>query len=399
MFRISEYIRELDSPGASPSRRATRSGVGGPVVVWNLTRRCNLSCRHCYSASSDKAFSNELTTEQAFAVLDDLRAFGVPALILSGGEPLLREDGFLIARRARELGFFIALSSNGTLMDDAVVATIAETGFDYVGVSVDGLAANHDRFRGRAGAFADALAGLRRCRAQGIKVGLRFTMTRDNCGDLPSMLSLLDGEGIDRFYFSHLNYAGRGNRNRGDDTQHLITRHAVDALFAECLRLHRQGTPKEFVTGNNDADGVHMLSWVRERFPHRVEHIHAKLRQWGGNSTGVNIANIDNTGDVHPDTMWWHHRLGNVLEQPFSRIWSEASDPLMTGLRQRPRPVKGRCGVCRHLDICNGNTRVRAQRAVGDPWAEDPACYLDDHEIGRTDDARVAAAVGELVGD
>jgi radical SAM protein with 4Fe4S-binding SPASM domain len=96
----------------------------------------------------------------------------------------------------------------------------------------------------------------------------------------------------------------------------------------------------------------------------------------------VNVANIDNEGNVHPDTMWWHHSLGNVRERPFSTIWQDLSDPLMAGLKQRPRPVGGRCGACRYLAICNGNTRVRAQQLTGNPWAEDPGCYLVDEEIG-----------------
>jgi len=95
----------------------------------------------------------------------------------------------------------------------------------------------------------------------------------------------------------------------------------------------------------------------------------------------VNVANIDNLGNVHPDTMWWHHTLGNVRDRPFSAIWMDISDPLMAGLKQSPRPVKGRCATCAHLSICNGNTRVRAQQLTGDPWAEDPGCYLTDEEI------------------
>jgi radical SAM protein with 4Fe4S-binding SPASM domain len=96
----------------------------------------------------------------------------------------------------------------------------------------------------------------------------------------------------------------------------------------------------------------------------------------------VNIANIDNLGAVHPDTFWWHYSLGNVRQRPFSEIWQDTSDPIMAGLKARPRRIKGRCGVCRHFDICGGNTRVRALQLTGDPWAEDPACYLTDEEIG-----------------
>ena len=306
----------------------------------------------------------------------------MPVLILSGGEPLLRSDIYTIARRAKQMGFHVALSSNGTLIDNTNIARIAAVGFDYVGVSLDGIAETHDRFRRQAGAFAASLNGIRLCGEHGIKVGIRYTMTQDNAHDLPRLLDLLETERIDKFYFSHLNYAGRGNRNRKDDAHHRTTRQAMDLLFETCWRLVREGRPKEFVTGNNDADGVYLLFWVRQRFPELAGHIRAKLAQWGGNASGVNVANIDNLGNVHPDTMWWHHSLGNVRNRPFSDIWPDTSDPLMAGLKAKPRQVKGRCGRCQYFDICGGNTRVRAQQLTGDPWAEDPACYLDDEEIG-----------------
>ncbi|KAF0118683.1 MAG: nirJ [Rhodospirillaceae bacterium] len=221
---------------------------------------------------------------------------------------------------------------------------------------------------------------MRRCRQRGLKVGLRFTLTCDNSTELPAILSLLDDEGIDRFYLSHLNHAGRGRRC--EDPLRSITRRVVEGLFAEALRLAQNGSPRDVVTGNNDADGVCLLLWIRQRFPQHAERIETSLRRWGGNASGIAVANIDATGTVHPDTMWGHHRLGTVGEQPFSRIWRDSSDPLLAGLRQRPRPVQGRCGACRYLDLCNGNARVRAWRAFADPWAEDPGCYLTDAEIG-----------------
>ncbi|NWG30492.1 MAG: heme d1 biosynthesis radical SAM protein NirJ [Rhodocyclaceae bacterium] len=377
MFRISQFMQEIAAPTPlGPVRQPP-----GPVVIWNLIRRCNLTCKHCYSISADKDFAGELSTAEVFRVLDDLKAFGVPALILSGGEPLLRSDFFAIARRAKALGFFTALSSNGTLIDGKMMEQIVPIGFDYVGISLDGLNETHDRFRRMAGAFDKSLAAIRLCRDAGLKIGVRFTLTQDNFADLPGLLQLVEDEGIDRFYFSHLNYAGRGNKNRKDDAQQRMTRQAMDLLFDTCWRHQERGLRKEFTSGNNDADGVYLLHWVRRRFPERAAHIEAKLKQWGGNASGVNVANIDNLGNVHPDTMWWHHTLGNVRERPFGEIWQDVSDPLMAGLKQRPRPVKGRCARCTYLAICNGNTRVRAQQLTGDPWAEDPACYLTDEEI------------------
>ena len=378
MFRLSQFMQEI----AAPTPLGPKRNPPGPVVIWNLIRRCNLLCKHCYSISGDVDFPGELSTEQVFGVMDDLKAFRVPVLILSGGEPLLRPDIFEISRRAKDLGFYVGLSSNGTLIDETNIGRIRDIGYDYVGISLDGLGETHDRFRGRDGAFADSLAAVRLCREQGIKVGLRFTMTLDNAHQLPALLDLAEAEGVDKFYLSHLVYAGRGNKNRGDDARWQVTRDAMDLLFERAWADAEAGRHKEYVTGNNDADGVYLLFWVRRRFPDLAAHIGAKLAQWGGNASGVNVANIDNLGNVHPDTFWWHYSLGNVKERRFSEIWTDLSDPILAGLKQRPRRVKGRCGACRHFDICGGNTRVRALQLTGDPWAEDPACYLSDEEIG-----------------
>jgi Fe-coproporphyrin III synthase len=378
MFRITQYLQEIANPTPpGPVRKPS-----GPVVIWNFVRRCNLTCKHCYSLSADKDFAGELSREEVFATMRDLKGFGVPVLILSGGEPLLRPDIFEIAAEARALRFYVGLSTNGTLIDAALADRVAAAGFDYVGISLDGIADTHDRFRRKAGAFDLSLAAVRLIKERGVKVGVRYTMTEDNAHDLPALLDLVEREGIDKFYFSHLNYAGRGNKHRGDDARHHTTRWAMDLLFAAGWRWIAEGRPKDLVTGNNDADGVYLLQWAAERFPDALPRLQTKLEQWGGNSSGVNVANIDNLGNVHPDTMWWQHTIGNVRERPFSELWEDTSDPLMAGLKQRPRPLSGRCGACAWLAVCNGNTRVRAQQTTGDPWAEDPGCYLTDAEIG-----------------
>ena len=378
MFRISQYMKEIAEPTPlGPARKPP-----GPVVIWNLIRRCNLTCKHCYALSADTDYAGELSTEEVFTVMDDLRAFRVPVLILSGGEPLLRPDIYEVARHAKEMGFYVALSTNGTLVDKSNIDKIADIGFDYVGISLDGIKGTHDMFRRKEGAFDASLEGVRLCRDNGIKVGVRFTLTQGNAHDLPALLKLVDDEGIHKFYLSHLNYAGRGNTNRARDAFLETTRNAMDLLFDTCWDAQQRGIEKEFVTGNNDADGVYLLHWLRRRMPEREAHLRAKLAQWGGNSSGVNVANIDNLGNVHPDTMWWHHNLGNVRDRKFSEIWMDTSDPLMAGLKAVPRQVKGRCRECTYFDVCGGNTRVRAQQLTGDPWQEDPACYLSDEEIG-----------------
>jgi Fe-coproporphyrin III synthase len=381
MFRLTQYMRELVHP--TPVRR--RSGVVKPVVIWNLTRTCNLRCRHCYTTSADVPFPGELSHEQAMGVLEDLSGFGIPALILSGGEPLSRFDFFPLAERARELGFrHLSLSTNGTKVAENI-DRIAELAFDYVGISLDGIGPMNDWFRGVDGAFDAALAGVRACKAKGVKVGLRFTITEDNADMLPAMIDLCDAEGVDKFYLSHLVYAGRGNKNRGEDTERARTRKAMDVLIDRAWVAVAEDQPLEIVTGNNDADAVWFLRWVERNFPsHRaahVAHVAQHLEAWGGNSSGLGVANIDPQGKVHPDTYWSDYTVGSVKETPFSALWT-GPDAMLATLRQRPRPLKGRCGACAFKDICGGNTRIRALQVTGDPWAEDPACYLTNAEIG-----------------
>jgi heme d1 biosynthesis radical SAM protein NirJ len=382
MFRLSRYLHALTrnqtvAPRPAPVRRGS-----GPVVIWNLIRRCNLACKHCYATSADVDFAGELDTAEIYRVMDDLQAAGVSVLILSGGEPLLHPDIFDISRRAREMGFYVGLSSNGTLITEQNIDAISGIGYDYVGVSLDGMRMTHDLFRRRRGAFDESVRGIRLCREAGIKVGLRFTLTRDNAFELGDLLQLMRDEEIDKFYLSHLNYAGRGNRNRASDSHHRMTRRAMDLLFKTCWEDVQRGERREFVTGNNDADGVYLLLWAARHLPEHVDALRRQLLRWGGNASGINIANIDNLGNVHPDTMWWDYAIGNVRERRFEEIWADTGDPLMAGLKSRPRPLEGRCADCRYLDICGGNSRTRAWQLTGNPWAEDPGCYLADDEIG-----------------
>ncbi|RDH85664.1 MAG: heme d1 biosynthesis radical SAM protein NirJ [endosymbiont of Galathealinum brachiosum] len=390
MFRMTQFMKSLaeDTP-LGPARKPP-----GPVVIWNLVRRCNLTCKHCYSISADKDFPGELTTEQVFTTMDDLKQFKVPVLILSGGEPLLRPDIFDISHRAKEMGFYVGLSTNGTLITEDNIKQIAEVGYDYVGISIDGMEKTHDMFRRREGAFKESMHGIDLCKENGIKVGLRFTLTQDTVHELPDILNLMDERDIDKFYLSHLNYAGRGNKNRKDDVFHKMTRTAMDLLFDVCWDHIQRGNEREFVTGNNDADGIYMMLWAKKNIPEIFEgkesELITRLENWGGNASGVNISNIDNLGNVHPDTFWWDYNLGNVKERKFSEIWQDTSDPLMAGFKQEQRPLKGRCAECEHKAICGGNTRVRAYQLTGDPWEEDPACYLSDEEIGvESSDRRV----------
>ncbi|RKZ79545.1 MAG: hypothetical protein DRQ35_04060, partial [Gammaproteobacteria bacterium] len=171
MFRISQYMQELKNPTPLGPKR----NPPGPVVIWNLVRRCNLACKHCYSISADVDFPGELSTQQVFNVMDDLKKFKVPVLILSGGEPLLRPDMLELSRHAKAMGFYVALSTNGTMIDESNIKEIADVGYDYLGISIDGMRETHDAFRQKKGAFDESLKGLQLCHEAGIKVGMRFS--------------------------------------------------------------------------------------------------------------------------------------------------------------------------------------------------------------------------------
>jgi radical SAM protein with 4Fe4S-binding SPASM domain len=353
-----------------------------PVVVWNVGRRCNLHCVHCYSDSENRAYAGELTTAEGMTLIDDLAAFEIPVLLLSGGEPLMRPDLFDLIAHARARGLRITLSTNGTLITADVAARLRALGVSYVGISLDGIGATNDRFRGHKGAFDEAMAGFRHCKAAGQRVGLRMTLTRRNCQDLDRIFDFIEAEEIDRACFYHLVYSGRGNT--ADELPPEVARAAVDTILRRTKDFADRGVPKEIFTVDNHADGPYLYLKLLEEDAARAEEVLALLRWNGGglHSSGVGVADIDFLGNVHPDQFWMSHTLGNVRERSFSEIWQDLSDPLLAGLRDRAPRLRGRCGACRWKDVCGGSFRVRALQVHGDPWAEDPGCYLTDEECG-----------------
>ncbi|OAT85519.1 putative heme d1 biosynthesis radical SAM protein NirJ1 [Desulfotomaculum copahuensis] len=361
----------------------TTAGLG-PVVVWNMTRACNLSCRHCYASAGGQRQPDELNTAEARRFIDSLAGFKVPVILFSGGEPLMREDFFPLAARARERGIRVTVSTNGTLITPETAHRLKEIGAGYVGVSLDGMEAVNDRFRGRPGAFRDALAGIRNCLAAGQRVGLRFTINRHNLAELPAIFDLIERENIPRACFYHLVYSGRGSGMRDEDISPAETRAALDLIMERTLDFHRRGLDKEILTVDNHADAVYLYLKLRRRDPARAEKVYHLLELNGGNRTGMAIGAVDWAGNVHPDQFTRHYTFGNVREKSFAAIWTDLSQPVLAGLKNRRPLLKGRCARCRWLDICNGNFRARAEAVYGDFWAPDPACYLSDAEIDPT---------------
>jgi 12,18-didecarboxysiroheme deacetylase len=380
----SDPLRYGRRSGDLPSHLLQFSKDKRPVVVWNVTRRCNLRCVHCYSASDGRAAPDELSTEEGLALIENLAEFGSPVVLFSGGEPLVRPDLTQLVRHAVDRGMRAVISTNGTLIDARAASALKELGLSYVGVSLDGMRETNDRFRGREGAFDAAIQGIRRCKEVGLKVGLRFTMNRRNARDIPEIFDLIEREAIPRVCFYHLVYSGRGSRLMEEDLSHGETRRVVDLIMDRTRELHGRGFPLEVLTVDNHADGPYLYMRLERENPARAPDVLELLRMNGGNSTGVGIGCVSWDGSVHPDQFWRHYSFGNVRERPFSRIWADTSDALMARLKDRKAHLKGRCARCRWLDVCNGNFRVRAEAATGDTWAPDPACYLTDGEIGLT---------------
>ncbi len=357
----------------------------GPVVVWEATRTCNLRCLHCYSESGAQPQGGELSTANARAMFEDLAQFGVRSLVLAGGEPILRPDLPDLIADAHERGLRVELWTNGTLLTSFLADRLAQAGLDEVAISFDGLGWMGDQFRGRKGAFESALRGFHVCREAGLLVGMRFTLTKRTYSDLEPVCDLVERERVPRVCFDHLLYGGRGNDPREDDLSHEESRHAMDLLFQRARRFYRRGLGIEIATTNNLADGIYLCLKLAESDPERATEVYQRLTDdiARESASGVGIAGIDSWGDVHPHPHWSRHSLGNVQQRPFSEIWTDLSNPLQAGLRNPLPRLKGRCATCRCQAACWGNSRARAERVYGDPWMQDPACYLNNEEISR----------------
>jgi len=376
----SDVLRYGAQSDRLPSHLLQFSRDKRPVVVWNATRRCNLRCVHCYSSSQNRLYADELSTGEGKALIADLASFGSPVILFSGGEPLMREDLPELVSFAVDSGMRAVISTNGTLITEETAATFAGIGLSYMGVSLDGIGKIHDRFRGVKGAFDAAVRGLRNCQDAGIKVGVRFTITGENSGEIPAIFDFIEQENIPRACFYHLVYSGRGSALMESDLPHAQTREVVDLIMDRTRDLFDRGMPKEILTVDNHADGPYLYLRLLKEDPERAADVLELLQMNEGNSSGRGIGCVSWDGRVHADQFWRDISFGNVKERPFSEIWLDTSNELMARLKDKKRYVTGRCAECRWLDVCGGNFRARAE-AVGDIWAPDPACYLTDEEI------------------
>ena len=371
-----------------PSRYLAYSGMRRPVVFWNLTDRCNLACSHCYSRSGPhRDTTDELTTPEARALIDDLSAMGVPLILFSGGEPLMREDIWDLARYAAEKGIKMALSTNGTLITADIAQKIKNCGIEYAGISLDGATpATHDRFRNVPGAFERSLAAFAHCREAGVRCGVRITLTGENCDELGALVDLAKTIGASRFCLYWLVPSGRGM----DAYNHLqLGPEEVTKALSLLYKKARETDPgvMEFLTVDAPQDCIHLLNSMEQDQSPDLDDARALIASLkGGCSAGDRVANIDPRGNVYPCQFARspEFHIGNVRDRPFSELWADSSNTVLAVFREKPVPLTGRCGPCRYRDLCGGGCRVRAYAESGDLYAEDPFCYVDEHPKGPT---------------
>ncbi|NUE03978.1 TIGR04347 family pseudo-SAM/SPASM protein [Halorubraceae archaeon YAN] len=394
MISISKLLCELDAE--SDGLRyddANRSSVSQisekkqqrPVVVWNTTKRCNLYCSHCYATADTDGLPNELSTTEGKQLIDQLAEFGVPVLLFSGGEPLIREDLVELVSYAADSGIRPVLSTNGTLLTESKATALREAGLAYAGISVDGLSERNDEFRGKDGAFEAAVRGIEACLASGLKTGLRYTITKHNAPDLINIVDLLTDVGVDRFCFYHLDYGGRGKEIVDADLTPGQKRAAIETLCDLTRSYHQQGEEIETLLVGNYADAGFLVEYAYREFGvQKATQVYEYLHKNGGDPTGERIADVDPLGNVHLNQFWQGYSIGNVREQPFGELWTDESNPLLQALRNRRAHLEGRCQDCAYVDICRGGSRLRALTVNDGLFAPDPQCYLFDSEIEET---------------
>ncbi len=375
------------APHEIPHEMLQFSTESRPLVVWNVTKRCNLKCMHCYIKAENRAFEGELTTEQAKVFIKDLAEIQAPVLLFSGGEPLLRKDFFELAAFADDRKLRAVVSTNGTLITPEAAQKMASSGLKYIGVSIDGAPETHNRFRGVEHAFENAIRGIRNSMDAGLRAGIRFTVNQLNYKDLDRVIDIVVDEGIPRFCMYHLVYSGRGKEIAKQDISKQQNRDLMKYLVDKTIKLHDAGVDVEILTTDNHADGVYLYNYVKKNMPERAGEVMELLKMHGGCSAGHKFSNVDNLGNVHACQFWGHKTLGNVKERKFSEIWLDRENEFLLMMREKPKHLKGRCGACKFNAVCGG-CRIRAETVFGDIWAEDPACYMEDEEIGITSSSK-----------
>jgi len=332
------------------------------VLAWEVTRRCNLACVHCRAGAEDQVFPGELSTEEALQFLTDLAAWAQPNVILTGGEPLLRDDIFDLAAHGTGLGLRMVMAPNGTLLTEAKARQAIEAGIGRVSISIDGAAAqSHDKFRQVQGAFAGALAGIKAAKKAGLEFQINTTITPDNLEELPAIHDLAKSLGAAAHHIFLLVPTGRGRRLAGlsaeayEQTlnwfydQRSPTMHLKATCAPHYYRILRQRARQEGAKVTFESHGLEAVT--------------------RGCLGGIGFAFLSHRGVVQP-CGYLELAAGNIKDQPFEQIWKKSE--LFAQLRDFGN-YTGKCGRCEYLKVCGG-CRARAFAASGNFLAEEPLC-------------------------
>jgi radical SAM protein with 4Fe4S-binding SPASM domain len=328
------------------------NGYKPSLISWNLTKKCNLRCPHCYMEADPQAAENELTTAECLRLLDEMKALGAEMVILTGGEPLMRQDIYDIARYASNLGIWVVMGSNGVLITNRVARKMVECGVQGVAISIDSLnCEKHNSFRGGPNAWELSVRGLDICRANGLQVLIQTTVMEMNYEEIPALIEFARAKGVWSFNLYFLVQTGRGQQMNDLSPQQ------TEAMLSYLV----------------DEQDKHRPMLVRSKCAPHFKRI-AYERGLGGLESGgcmaaVEYCRIMPQGDVTP-CPYMTVSAGNVRQQSFRDIWE--TSPVLRDLRDVKR-LKGRCGACEFNQLCGG-CRCRAFAAYGDYLQEDPAC-------------------------
>lgn len=347
------------------------------LVVWDFTSMCNLRCKHCY-ANAGKALPDELTTEQAKKVVDELYEAGVVALAFSGGEPTLRRDFLEIVKYAHDKGFYVSIASNGTLITKEFARKMKEAGVGYIEISLDHSNPEiHDEFRGVKGAWEKTVKGIKNCVEAKITTCIATTVTKYNYDDIPNIVELSKKLKVDRFIAFNFIPTRRGKEIIDSDLTPEQREELLNFLYD---KLEEDNNLEVFSTC--PAYARISLERVEKGKGKDVAPTHFANVELGGKAialadfiggcgAGRNYCSIEYNGDMQP-CVFIPIKIGNVLKDGFKNLW-ENSDVLKK-LRDREL-LKNGCGECKYKYVCGG-CRARAYAYYNDILASDPGCII-----------------------
>ncbi|MEW6570726.1 MAG: radical SAM protein [Nitrospirota bacterium] len=337
-------------------------------IAWEITRRCNLKCIHCRSASELEVKDHpDFPTDEAFRILDDIAGYAKPVMVLSGGEPLLRKDVFEIARYGTDKRLRMCLATNGTLVTDDICERIKGSGIKIVSLSLDGSVEEiHDNFRSQKGAFAGTINAARLFGKHGIEFIINSSFTRRNQGEIPRVYKLAKELGATAWYLFMIVPTGRGEEILNE----LISKEDYEKILDWHYDMERE--EKDMLVRPTCAPHYYRIVLQKSK-EKGVKYERRTLKFSTGGSKGCIagqlIALIDVDGNVLPCS-YFPKPAGNLREQPFKNIWENSE--LFKELRDFKR-YKGKCGSCEYLTVCGG-CRARAYAIYGDYLEAEPFC-------------------------